>query len=134
MTKIVGLDNMTHGQLAEAVRKGARFVYFEYCFSIIVMSFRRTSSIYFIPPGQGAVVKGLPFTAISFVFGWWGIPWGLIYTPGALFTNLSGGKNVTTEVMRSLTGDAALKDAVRAFDTAAPPNPNIRPDAGSPAP
>ena len=36
--------------------------------------------------------------------------------------------------MRSLTGDAALKDVVSAFDTAAPPNPNIRPDAGSPAP
>jgi len=34
------------------------------------------------------------------VAGWWGIPWGVIYTLGSLGTNFAGGKNVTDDVMR----------------------------------
>ena len=66
------------------------------------MTFKRPTSVYYIPPGQGTVGKSLPFTLISLFFGWWGLPWGFIYTPMALATNLGGGKDVTTEVMSSL--------------------------------
>lgn len=95
MTKIVGIEGMSDREIAQAVDKGARFVVFHYTISILVMTFRRPSSVHFIPAGKNAVVAGLPYTLLSLVAGWWGIPWGPIYTIGTLATNLSGGKDVT---------------------------------------
>ena len=39
---------------------------------------------------------------ISLVFGWWGFPWGFIYTPMALYTNLKGGKDITKDILIAL--------------------------------
>jgi hypothetical protein len=30
------------------------------------------------------------------VFGWWGIPWGVIYTPLTIMTNVMGGFDVSS--------------------------------------
>jgi hypothetical protein len=54
-------------------------------------------------PGRALrVLQGLPYTLISLVLGWWGIPWGLIFTPAAIFTNLCGGKDVTQDVLATV--------------------------------
>ena len=100
--KIRGIESMTVADVQDEINRGGKFVLYTYCFSIIVMSFKRPSGIYFIKSGENAFVKGLPFTAISFLFGWWGIPWGIIYTFGCLYTNIGGGKNVTAAVMQSI--------------------------------
>jgi hypothetical protein len=85
--------------LQDEVNQGGKFVIYSYCISIIILSFKRPSSIYFVKHNQNRIAKGLPYTLISLLLGWWGIPWGIIYTIGALGSNLSGGKDVTTEVM-----------------------------------
>src|SRR5438128_599487 len=90
---------MSVHELHDEVNRGGKFVIYTYCVSIIIMSFKRSSSIYFIRKDQNAFVKGLPWTATSLVFGWWGIPWGVIYTVGTVANNIGGGKNVTEEVM-----------------------------------
>lgn len=36
--------------------------------------------------------KAVRATAITWLLGWWGIPWGFIYSPQAIFTNLFGGE------------------------------------------
>ena len=36
------------------------------------------------------------------VLGWWGFPFGVIYTPMSIFTNLRGGKDMTAEIMASV--------------------------------
>lgn len=100
--KIIGIDGMTPAQIQAEVQNGAKFVMFRYCISALIITFRRGSDIYFIRPGESAAAKSLPFTLLSFFLGWWGFPWGLIYTPQALITNLGGGKNLTAEVMASL--------------------------------
>jgi hypothetical protein len=87
---------------ATARRSGAKFVFYQYCVSILIMTFRRPSDIYFVRAGENAVAKGLPYTLLSLVAGWWGIPWGPIYTIGSVVTNLGGGKDVTQEVLSSL--------------------------------
>jgi hypothetical protein len=38
---------------------------------------------------------------ITLGLGWWGIPWGPIYSIGSLFSNLTGGKDMTKEVLES---------------------------------
>ena len=84
---------------------GGRFVVYEYCVSIVIMTFRRPSDIYFIRAGERSVA-GFGFTLLTLFLGWWGFPWGPIYTIGVLITNLSGGKDVTAEVVASLQGGA----------------------------
>lgn len=100
--KIIGADAMTVEQIQAEVQRGAKFVVFQYCISIIFMTFRRGSDIYFIRPGESALGKGMPFTLLSLVAGWWGLPWGPIFTIGSLFTNLRGGKDVTHDLIASL--------------------------------
>jgi len=41
------------------------------------------------------------------VLGWWGIPWGPIWTISTIVTNLRGGRDVTNEVVRSMATPVA---------------------------
>jgi hypothetical protein len=111
--KIVGIEGMTPDRLQFEIQRGAKLVLYQYAISILVMSFRRSSDIYFIPAGESAVKKGLPWSLISFVAGWWGIPWGPVFTIQSLVTNFKGGKDVTAELAARLT-PAATAPAVAA--------------------
>ena len=99
---ITGIANMSPDQLRHEIERGGRFVIFEYCISIVVLSFKRVSGIHFIKAEQSAFKRGAAFSLISLLCGWWGIPWGPIYSIGALITNLGGGKDVTAEVLASV--------------------------------
>lgn len=99
---IHGIEGMDPEQLRHEVGRGGRFVIFQYVVSILVMTFRRPTDIYFVRGGASAAVKGLPWTALSLLVGWWGFPWGFIYTPMAVFKNLRGGTDVTASVLASL--------------------------------
>jgi hypothetical protein len=101
--KIRGIEGMSVGELRFALQQGGKFVCFQYCVSIILLTFRRPSPIYFVKAGESAVTRGLPFTLVSLVFGWWGIPWGPIFTMGAVVTNFRGGKDVTQQVVTALS-------------------------------
>lgn len=100
--KIKGIEGMTIAQVQSEVANGGRFVVYTYCISIVVLSFKRPSAVYFIKRGDNAFAKGLPFTLVSLLLGWWGIPWGIVYTIGALVTNTGGGKDVTAGVVQAL--------------------------------
>ena len=106
MASIKNLEGLSTNQINSELAQGAKFVMYPFAISIIVMTFRRSSDVYFVRAGESAVLKGLPFTFISLVFGWWGIPWGPIYSIGSLYTNLTGGKNVTTEVLQSMNASS----------------------------
>jgi len=95
---IKGLAGLSEEQVRGELARGARFVVFEYTFSILVMTFRRGSAVHYLRPGEGAFAKSLPYTLITLLFAWWGIPWGPIYGIGSLITNFSGGKDVTAHV------------------------------------
>jgi len=97
--KIKGMENMSNMELQIELQKGGKFITYPYVISLLVITFRRTSDIYFIKADESALLKGLPFTLLSFLIGWWGLPWGIIYTIGAIWTNLNGGRDVTTEVL-----------------------------------
>ena len=99
---IKGAENLSATELNMELQKGARFVVYQYCISLIIITFRRGSGIYFIRADESAVNKGLPYILITVLCGWWGIPWGPIFTIQALATNIRGGKDVTQQVIRSL--------------------------------
>lgn len=100
--EIKNLEGLSPTQLKREIDHGGKFVIYDYTISIILMTFRRSSDIYFIKSNENSVVKGLGYTFLTLLLGWWGIPWGPIYTIGALYRNLSGGKDVTAEVIHHL--------------------------------
>ena len=102
-TKIIGIENMSVDELNQELERGGKFVVFEYCISIVIMTFKRPTNIYFIKAGEGTSGKSIGFTVTSLMAGWWGIPWGPIYTIGSLVTNIKGGKDITNEVVASLS-------------------------------
>jgi len=105
--EIRGTEGMT--QLQFELQRGAKVVYYQYCVSVILMTFRRPSVIYFLRADENRIAKGLPWTLLTVLAGWWGIPWGPIYSIQSLFTNFRGGKDVTAEVARQLNvGVAAV--------------------------
>lgn len=95
--KINGIDGMSTDQLRFEIQRGAKLVCYSYCVSLVVITFRRSSDVYYIPAGESAVSKGLPWTLLSVVAGWWGIPWGPIFTIQSLVTNFKGGKDITAD-------------------------------------
>lgn len=100
-------SDYTDEELRDEIERGGRLVVFPYCVSLILVTLRRNSRPYVIPAGQGGFVLSLPWALISLLLGWWGIPWGLIYTPIALWQTLGGGVDLTDEWRN--TYDAAVR-------------------------
>jgi len=78
----------------------ARLVIFQYCVSLGLVSFKRSSGVKVIPAGGSVFLAGLPYTLISLMVGWWGIPWGPIWTLETIGRNLAGGIDVTDAAAR----------------------------------
>ncbi len=95
--RIVGIEGISRNDLRDEIRRGGRFVFFEYCISCLVLTLRRPSPICFIRKGQWSWVRGLPYTLLSLFGGWWGLPWGILYTPLVVLTNMVGGCDVTAQ-------------------------------------
>ena len=98
---------MTANDLQMEINRGGRFVLYQYCISVIVLTFKRPSDIYFVRGSQSRVGRGMPYALLSLFFGWWGIPWGPIYTIQSLVTNFGGGKDLTNEVLMSFSQPSA---------------------------
>ncbi len=103
---IKGLENLSDAQIRHELNNGARFVVFEYVISIILMTFKRGSEIHFVKSGDSTLTKASPYVLITLLLGWWGFPWGPIYSIGSIVTNLGGGRDVTMEVLAALNQSA----------------------------
>lgn len=99
MNDINNVEGLSTNQIRDLVNQGGKFVIYTYCISLVVVTFKRSSGIYFIKPSKSRVTQGLGWFFLTLILGWWGIPWGPIYTIGCLYNVLSGGKDVTLEVM-----------------------------------
>ena len=87
--------------LASDMAKGGKFVVFNYAISIIAVSYKRASKVYYIPSYGSAIAEGWKYLLISLLLGWWGIPWGPIYTIQSIINSFSG-IDITAEVMADL--------------------------------
>ena len=105
--KIVGTEAMGNDELNFELQRGGKFVIYYYCISLLVITLKRPSDIHFVRVGESRITKGLGFSLISLLLGWWGIPWGPIYTIGSFVTNFGGGKDITQEVLASFNRPGA---------------------------
>ncbi len=90
---------LSRDELERELQLGGRFVIFQYTISIIVMTFRRSSKVKFLKHDENAFTQGFVYTLITVLFGWWGIPWGPLFSLRSLQVNLTGGKDVTQELL-----------------------------------
>ena len=93
---------MTAQQVEDEINRGARFIVYQWAISVVIMSFKRNTGVIYVKPGESPAVRSLPYTLISFFLGWWGIPWGFIYTPQVIYKNLNGGTDVTPFVLQAV--------------------------------
>lgn len=100
--KIKNTEGLSVSQIRAIVQDGGKFVYFPYTISIGVATFKRASSIYLIRSGESSFKHSYKHVLTNGLVGWWGIPWGPIYTIGSLYHQLNGGKDVTAAVMSEL--------------------------------
>lgn len=98
---------MKHGELDFEIQRGAKFVLFGVLHFHRYPHFPAAFRYLFLRQGENPVVKALPSNLLSLVAGWWGIPWGPIYTIQSVYNNSRGGKDVTEAVVNSLRAQAA---------------------------
>lgn len=99
---ILGAEGLTWDDLAYEIERGGRLVVYSYCISVGILTFQRSSKVHLVRGGESAAAKGWSYTLLSLVAGWWGFPWGFIFTPIAVVRNLGGGKDVTAAVVSGL--------------------------------
>ncbi len=102
--RVCGIEGFTPDALQHALAAGGRFVFFEYTISLVFLTLRRPSAVYFLRTGDWAWWRGLPYCLVSLFLGWWGLPWGIIYAPMTMILNLSGGRDVTVQLSELLCG------------------------------
>jgi hypothetical protein len=68
--------------------------FFEATTSFLVISVRLRSRLFIEGPDYHARL-GIACTLATLLFGWWGIPWGPIFTAQSLWHNVRGGRRTT---------------------------------------
>src|SRR6188472_3627656 len=86
-------------ELRTRIAAGARCVRFEFCFSLLFVTVRRQSPVYLTSSWEQRYLRGLGYTMLALLLGPWGIPWGLLWTPWAVWVNATGGADCTEEVL-----------------------------------
>lgn len=106
MVAIKGMQGLSPEEIKRELNDGAKFVIFTYTISLIVMSFKRSSDIYFVRQGEFPIKYGWWCLLISLILGWWGIPWGPIYTIQSMYYAFAG-KDMTNEVLAAIGSQLA---------------------------
>jgi hypothetical protein len=89
-------------ELRTRVTAGARCVRFEFCFSLLFVTIRRQSAVYLTQSWEQRYIWGLWYSVLALLLGPWGIPWGLLWTPWAVWVNTTGGADCTDEILALL--------------------------------
>lgn len=89
----------TPEQVRARLAEGWRAVRFEFCFSFLIATIRRQSPIHLTNSWQQRYIRGMGYSLISILLGPWGVPWGPIWTARSVWTNLTGGVDVTDALL-----------------------------------
>jgi hypothetical protein len=105
--RIKGARGMTIASLRSAVASGARIVIYPYAESWLLVSFKRTTDPTLVLPGASRLGTAATPILHSLLFGWWGFPWGPIFTIQTIVQSARGGIDITDAVMPALEQDYA---------------------------
>jgi len=107
---IRNISGLSTKELREEIAKGGKIIRYDYTVSLLVLTLQRKSGGQLVRPGENARKKGIPYSILSALFGWWGIPDGPRQTLKTIRTNMRGGRDVTEDVKSILEGSALFKE------------------------
>lgn len=90
---------MSNAELRDYVQKGWRCVRYLWCTSNVIHTVERKSRVHLTENWQDRYLRGLGYSFLSLALGPWGVPWGLWRTAESIWTNLTGGLDVTDEMI-----------------------------------
>lgn len=86
---------------------------FQFCLSLIFMTIKVPSGYLFTEKMFTVAMNNIAYTVCSLIFGWWGLPWGPIYTIQVTFSNIFGGKKM---LVRQLITSEQLAFAQKVYN------------------
>jgi hypothetical protein len=114
--------DQTPGELEERVMRGYRFMTIPYVVSVMILSFRRSmGGVHEVNTGEWPMGQVIGATFITCLFGWWGIPFGILWTILSLFYLWRGGRDCTREILTQALGAQEAKRILAAAPRPKPP-------------
>ncbi|MDB6078073.1 MAG: hypothetical protein JWO82_1820 [Akkermansiaceae bacterium] len=107
-------------RLVAAVREGQRFYVVPYVYSLVFMTSRKNmgEGVYTVTEGNWPTGEMVRAALVTGLFGWWGIPWGFIWSVPTLIRLWGGGRDLTPAMLKEAVGK---DEAKRILATAAKP-------------
>jgi hypothetical protein len=100
---------------------------YQACASLFILTMRFRSPRVVVGSRENQST-GIMYTLVSAVAGWWGIPWGFIYTPQAIYRNLHGGyRQTVSELLPTLDAEIAHAQKKLAFGRGDASLPTVAP-------
>lgn len=108
--------------LVTEVMQGKRYVTYPFVFSILILSFQRSvGGVRVVETGKWPVGPLFGAAVVTILFGWWGFPWGLLWTPLALFHLWNGGRDSTRDILSKAIGVPEARRVLSLAPKARPP-------------
>ena len=109
--RIVTPSKMTYEQLITSCDQGSKFVAYIYLIPRpIFPPIKRLSKIFLINPNE-VVTHSKKYNLLNLIWGWWGLPFGPVYTYTAIKQNRTG-LDYTEDVLVNLDEDSFHKGIV----------------------
>lgn len=103
-------DRQTADRIRARICEGWRCVRFEFCVSFLFATVRRQSAVYLTGSWQRRCFIGMGYSALALFLGPWGMPWGPFWAVQAIWSNLTGGIDVTDTVLELLNEPGPTAD------------------------
>ena len=85
--------------------EGTRFVTLPYVVSIVIMTSQRNlGGIHEVRTGRWPVGEMVQAALVTVFFGWWGLPFGPLYSLLSCFYLCIGGRDATREILEKTVG------------------------------
>ena len=111
--KIVVPEQSTLESIHQAIEEGGQFIVFLYCFSFLVISFRRYSPAILIKSSESINDYKKKYNKISYWLGWWAVPYGIGNTLACIKFNNNNGLDVTEDIMLNLNEESLQSGIVK---------------------
>ena len=102
LTAILERTRWSDEELLRALERGATIVRYPYVISAVLASFKLESRAVLIEQSSRRYVQAIPYLLFTLAFGWWGVPWGPIFTAKALWCLIQGGEEITDVIHEEL--------------------------------
>lgn len=80
------------------IDKETELVQYQACISFLLFTVKLSSRFY-VKESLSSGLANVLYTLVTLLLGWWGLPWGPIYTIQVIIKNITGGKKVKVESM-----------------------------------